>query len=44
MSDEEILLGITDILKDHNKPHGLGISDAAAVEAIRALLKEEPNE
>lgn len=44
MTDEEILLGITDILKDHNKPHGLGISDAAAVEAIRALLKEEPNE
>lgn len=44
MTDEEILLAITDVLKAHNKPHGLGISDAAAVEAIRALLKEESNE
>lgn len=40
MTNEEKLLAITDILKKHNHPHGIGISDDMAIAAIKAILHE----
>lgn len=38
MTNEEKLLAITDILKKHNHPHGIGISDDMAIAAIKGIL------
>ena len=40
MTNEEKLLAITEVLKKHNHPHGIGISDDMAIAAIKSILYE----
>lgn len=41
MTNEEKLLAITDILKKHNRPYGIGISDDDAIEAIKRIVEDD---
>ena len=40
MTNEEKLLAITEVLKAHNHPYGIGISDDMAIEAIKRIVEE----
>ena len=38
MTSEEILLDISDVMRAHNKPHGVGITDDEAVQQIKDII------
>ena len=41
MTNEEKILSIIEVLKAHNRPHGIGMSDDDAIEAIKRIVEAD---